>query len=186
MGGSKFLVLVGGIVGIVSFFLPLIAVKDSGVEGAVSAFQIVKGLDKASEVVTGAAGELAKTAEEAGAAELQKATAEANDAFGKIKTVVMAIYAPALLLLIIGAIAVMKKQFGRVGGTFAFLFGLIGLGIWAILNAAANEVAADIAKGGGAGESVKGIAMHLLMVTGALGLVGGLMALIKPERKAAV
>ena len=183
MGAAKFLVLVGGIVGIVSFFMPLIAVKNSGIEGAVSAFQIVKGLETASEVVKGAAGEAAAAAEEAGSVELKKAAGEANQALSTVKNIVLGAYAPSLLMLIIGVVAVARKQFGRLGGTGGFLFGLITLGVWAILNAASNEVAADIAKAGGSVDSVKGMGMHLLMVAGALGLIGGLMALIKPERK---
>ena len=47
MGASKFLVLVGGVVGIVSFFLPLIEIKD---QGAISAFQVVKGIDTVKDM----------------------------------------------------------------------------------------------------------------------------------------
>ena len=45
MKASKFIVLVGGILGILSFFLPLVSVTRHGETVKVSAFQVVKGLD---------------------------------------------------------------------------------------------------------------------------------------------
>ena len=62
----------------------------------------------------------------------------------------------------------MRKKFGRVAGTFSLLFGLIGLGIGALLK--------------GAAEGDSGIGLTLLLVTGVAGVVGGLIALVKPER----
>jgi len=170
---TKFIVLVGGILGIIAFFLPLIAVKDSGVEGALSAFTIVKGIDQASDVIN----DKAVAAAADSAEEFASQKKDANDALGAVKGVVLAIFAPALLLVVIGGVGVMRKKFGRLGGTGALLFGLIGLGIWAVLNSAANDVASDAHAG-----SVKGIGMYLLAVTGACGILGGLMTLVKPDR----
>jgi hypothetical protein len=59
-----------------------------------------------------------------------------------------------------------------VAGTFSLLSGLIGLGIAMILKSAA--------------EGDGGIGLTLLLVTGVAGVVGGLAALIKPERLATV
>ena len=70
--------------------------------------------------------------------------------------------------VLIGGLGVMRKQFGRVAGTFSLLFGLIGLGIGALLK--------------GAAEGDSGIGLTLLLVTGVAGVVGGLIALVKPER----
>jgi hypothetical protein len=176
MAFSKFIVLLGGVLGIVAFFLPLIAVKNSGVEGAISAFQIVKGIETAKDVVKGAAAEVA--AQDPDNAQIKEATTAANDGLKAVRNVTLAVFAPAVLLTLIGVAGVVRKQFGRLAGTGSFLFGVIGLGIWAILNTAANEAAAEMT-----GESVKGMGMHLLMVTGACGILGGLMGLIKPERK---
>ena len=164
----KFFVLVTGLLGLIAFFLPLVAVKDSGVKGAISAFTIVKGIDKASDVVEGSAAA-------AGTAAEKQAVKEANNALGQVKGIVLAIFAPALLLTILGGIGTMRGRFGRGMGTGALLFGVIGLAIWALLNSAAQEA-------GGSGGSVAGIGLHMLLITGIGGALGGLFALIKPDR----
>ena len=176
---TKFLVLAGGLVGLLAFFLPLVAVKHSGVTGALSAYRIVKGIDNAEQVIANADTGSVGGATDPEAARVSKA--EANQALGEVKGVVLAIFAPALLLALIGGVAVLRKKFGRLGGVGALLFGGIGLGIWALLNSAANEVAAS----GNTGD-VKGVGMYLLMVTGLCGLVGGILALARPDRGQAV
>ena len=133
MKASKFIILAAGILGLLAFFLPLVAVKDSGVKGALSAFQIVKGLDGAQDQVSANAKELdvqlaAMNTTVNGRAATSK---DANEALGAVKGVVMAIFAPALLLAIIGGIAASRKKLGRLGGFGALFFGLIGLAIWA-------------------------------------------------------
>ena len=182
MSATKFIVLAGGIIGIIAFFLPLIAVKQPGITGAISAFQVVKGIDTAKDIVKGAGDAATDAAVEAGAetAEAKKAVTEVNDGLSTVKNIFLAAFAPALFLALIGGFAVMRKQFGRLAGTGALIFGLLEFGVWALLNAAANEVAAKGATG-----DVKGIGMHLLLVTGLAGVIGGILGLAKPERKVA-
>ncbi len=161
MKASKFIVLVGGILGILAFFLPMVTVQRSDFSGSVSAFQIVKGLDTLS--VAAGSHEATVALADAGAS-----AQSAKDALDGMKGIVMAIFAPALMLVLIGGLGVMRKKFGRVAGTFSLLFGLIGLGIGALLK--------------GAAEGDSGIGLTLLLVTGVAGVVGGLIALVKPER----
>lgn len=165
---TKYIVLAAGVIGLIAFFLPLIAVQKSGIEGKLSAFQIVKGIDSAQDVVKDAP---------AGTVQDRTAVRDANSALGAIKGVVLAIFAPALLLVIFGGVGAAKKRFGRGLAIPSMIFGLLGLLIWAVLNAAASE-------GGGGGESVAGIGMHLLLFTGLGGALGGLIATIKPDRSA--
>ena len=171
---TKFVVLAGGILGLLAFFLPLVAVKNSGVTGALSAYRIVKGIDSADQVVSGA--DTAAVDAYSASDSFQESKADANKALSDVKPVVLAIFAPALLLALIGGVAVLRKKFGRLGGVGALLFGGVGLGIWAILNTAANEVAET------GGSDVKGMGMWLLMLTGLCGLVGGILTLAKPDR----
>lgn len=163
MKASKFIVLVGGILGILAFFLPLVSVERQGIKATVSAYEVIKGLDQV-EVAVDQAG--ARSAVEVATAE------SAKDGIGAIKGIVMAVFAPALLLGLIGAAGVARKRFGRVAGTFSLLLGLVGLGIAAMLKSAA--------------EGDGGIGLTLLLVTGLAGAVGGIAALIKPERLAQV
>ena len=163
MKASKFIVLVGGILGILSFFLPLVSVERGGTKASVSAYQVIKGLDAVEVAVDDGAKQAAFDVE---------TSASAKKDIGAMKGIVMAIFAPALLLGLMGAAGVARKRFGRVAGTFSLLAGLIGLGIAMILKSAA--------------EGDGGIGLTLLLVTGVAGVVGGLAALIKPERLATV
>jgi len=164
MKASKFIVLAGGILGILAFFLPMVSVDRGDYSGTVSAFQIFKGLDSLS--VQAGTEEVNVAMASAGAS-----AAEAKQALDGMKGIVMAIFAPALLLVLIGGLGVARKKFGRVAGAFSLIFGLVGLGIGALLKSAA--------------EGDSGIGLTLLLVTGVAGVVGGLMALVKPERPAA-
>jgi hypothetical protein len=159
MKASKFIVLVGGILGILAFFLPLVSVERQGAKASVSAYQVIKGLDQVEVAVDQGARQAAYSMETG---------AEAKKDIGAMKGIVMAVFAPALLLSLIGAAGVARKRFGRVAGTFSLLFGLVGLGIGAILKSAA--------------EGDGGVGLTLLIVTGLAGVVGGIAALIKPER----
>lgn len=165
---TKYIVLAAGLIGLVAFFMPLIAVQKSGVEGKLSAYRIVKGIDSAQDVVKEAGAG-------AGTVEDKQAVEEANKALGDVKGIVLAIFGPALLLALFGGIGAAKKRFGRGLAIPSFLIGLIGLGIWALLNSAASA---------GDGESVAGVGMHMLMLTGLGGTIGGLFAMIKPDRSA--
>jgi hypothetical protein len=158
---TKYVVLLAGVVGLIAFFLPLVAVNKSGIEGKLSAYRIVKGIDSADQVVASA---------ESGST---SGVAEANKALGAIKGIVVAIFVPALLLVVFGGVGAARKRFGRGLAIPSMIVGLVGLGFWALLNAAASA---------GDGGSVAGAGMHLLLVTGLLGTLGGLIATIKPDR----
>lgn len=161
---AKFIILGAGLIGLLAFFMPLIAVEKSGVEGKLSAFTIVKGIDTAQDVV-GAAGQ---------GMDDTKAVAEANEALSSVKMVVLAIFVPAFFLALMGGVAVMRRRIGRGFGILSLLFGIIGLAIWSVIDSAAT--APD-------GESAAGMGMHMLMLTGLGGIVGGIIATIKPEPK---
>lgn len=163
MKASKFIVLVGGILGILAFFLPMVSVDREGKHVTVSAFQVVKGLDAVSSEMD--KDEVKMKAASYGETESLRGAKSSVDG---IKGIVLAVFAPALLLALIGGAGVARKKFGRVAGTFSLLFGLVGLGIGAILKSAA--------------EGDSGIGLTLLLVTGLAGLVGGILALAKPER----
>jgi len=171
MKASKFIVLLGGILGILAFFLPLVSVtRGAGAEqatGTVSAFQIVKGIDEikvhVDQASTNTHGDVAVSADQ-----LREMKENTKGGLDQIKGIVMAIFAPALLLALLGGAGILRGKFQRLSGVFAFLRGAVGLGIGALLK--------------GAAEGDSGIGMTLLLVTGVLGLAGGLLALVKPER----
>jgi hypothetical protein len=175
MKASKLIVLAGGILGILAFFLPLVSVQRDNFHGTVSAFQLIKGLDTASDAVDKADAQVDSQVnvasfggEDANAS--HAAAGEAKKDLGALKAIVLAIFAPALLLALIGALGVKRKRFGRGAGALSLVLGLVGLGIAMILKSAA--------------EGDAGIGLTLLLVTGVSGVVGGMLALIKPQRLA--
>jgi hypothetical protein len=173
MKASKLIVLVGGILGILAFFLPLVSVQRDNFHGTVSAFQLVKGLDTASDAVDKADSQVNVASVGADDAVATHAAAgEAKKDLGALKAIVLAIFAPALLLVLIGALGVKRNRFGRGAGALALVLGLVGLGIAMILKSAA--------------EGDAGIGLTLLLLTGVSGVVGGLLGLIKPQRAAAL
>jgi hypothetical protein len=179
MKASKLIVLAGGILGILAFFLPLVSVQRDNFHGTVSAFQLIKGLDTASDAVDKADAQVdsrvdtqVNVASFGGedVAASHAAAGEVKKDLGALKAIVLAIFAPALLLALIGALGVKRKRFGRGAGALSLVLGLVGLGIAMILKSAA--------------EGDAGIGLTLLLVTGVSGVVGGMLALIKPQRLA--
>ena len=169
---SKFIVLAGGLLGIIGFFLPFISAQIEGKELGVSAFQVIKGIDLAEEVADEAAA-AAKAENAAAAGEVDKARSDFQDVLGKIKAFLYAVYAPALLMLLFGILGAVKHRFGRGVGVLSLLLGLLTLGVWALLSAAAGEAG---------GEAKLGLGAQLLLATGIGGALGGLVATIKPDR----
>src|SRR5215813_2647808 len=161
MKAAKFIVFIGGVLGIVAFFLPLVSVTHHGQKVTVSAMQVVKGLDTIHTEVDGNDEVRASMSSPTGI----RAT---KDAVGAIKGIVIAVFVPALVLAAIGGGAVARRRFGRLGSIFSLIIGLISLGIAGILTAAA--------------EGDSGAGLYLLLLSAIAGTLGGLLATIKPDR----
>jgi len=162
MKASKLIVFIGGVLGIIAFFLPLITVTSHGHKGSASALQIFKGASEVSDAVD--------SDHDVRASLSHQEMSAAKDGASAVKGIVMAVFFPAVLLAILGGAGMMRRKFGRVAGTFSLIFGLIGLAIAGLLVAASE---------GGTGSGA-----ILLVVTGIAGFLGGLLALIKPDRGA--
>jgi hypothetical protein len=169
MKASKFIVLVGGILGLIAFFLPAVNVTTERGKVGVSAMQLVAGLDLAKSAVD----EAAVTPDTADAAAFSKARGDTSAEISKIKGFVLALFAPALLLVLLGGVGAMRRKFGRGFGAMSLLLGLISLALGALIMSVASE---------GGSETGAGIAITLLVVTGIAGAIGGLLALVKPDR----
>jgi hypothetical protein len=170
---AKFLVLAAGLIGLVAFFLPFLSVEAEGKSVSVSAFQAVRGISVVEGVVDEAAG-----TPSAASAEGQKAMADLDELLTKVKAFLYVMYAPALLLVLLGVIGVVKQKFGRGLGILSFLFGLVALGFWALLFMAAGEAN----KGDTQGQVALGLGVQLMLGAGALAVIGGLTNTIKPDR----
>lgn len=170
MKAAKLLVLLAGVLGVAAFFLPMATVSHEGQTVSVSAFQLFTGVQALEDTVSSTDHVEGMTADELG-----KQKRDVTQTLAEIKGVVLACFLPGALLAIIGGVALVRRRFGRVGGAFAVLLGVVGLLVFTGLNAGAD--AAD-------GAASRGVAMYLLLGTGLLGVTGGLLALVKPERPA--
>ncbi|MBP9087583.1 MAG: hypothetical protein KBG15_15780 [Kofleriaceae bacterium] len=172
MKASAVLVIIGGLLGLIGFFMPFVALKQDGVAITMSASQFVRGQiphvkadDKTQQVVLDSAD--GRAAMQAGVDESTKAIENLQE----IKTFIIVVYAVPGVLLLLGAIGFLRQRFGRAIGALCLLLGLSVLGIGALLQSAS--------------EGQAGLGVTLLLPAGAAVALGSLIALIKPLRPAA-
>ena len=159
---TKHMVLLGGVLALIAWFVPYGTVHVGPVHARVSAFDVIKGIDSLGQVSN-------VEGNEAIDSEIAKA-----DDNSTTKGYTALVFGPPLLLLVIGGIAEKRKKLGRLGGVGAML-----LGAWAAVFAAAliSVLGQDASEGAGVGAGC-----YLFLAGGALGGLGGLLALIKPDR----
>ena len=165
---AKFIVLGGGVLGLLGFFLPLITATYQDVNAQISTFQLVRGIDDIQDIVEVKVDDVPPEAK-AGIADFNESLKEARVFF-------YALFAPAALLTLFGLLAVAKAHMGRVLGFLCFLAGGAGVGVWVLLQTVISEAAKSGTTATG------GVGMHLILASGALGALAGLVALISPEQ----
>ncbi len=158
---AKFAILIAGVLGLVSFFLP--ALKGNGT--SFSAMQIVKGVE---EIATG----VHDVAEQTGDDQAKAFSGGVSEIANQIKGFILIMFAPFLLFIAIGGAGVARKRLGRLGGVGGLLFGLVTSALSGLVVAATND-------GGGEGP---GIGIYVALLAGLAGMVSGLLVLIKPDR----
>jgi hypothetical protein len=170
---AKFMVLAGGLMGLVAFFLPLLSVDVAGKTLTVTAFQAVRGAEAVKQNWESEIGAKVESTPE-----IKQALDRFDELLTKVKPYLYIMYAPAALLVLLGLIGVMKQKFGRGFGVLSLLLGLVAFGFWALLYFAAGEAKKEQA------EVVFGVGLgvHLLLGTGILGFVGGAVNTFKPDR----
>lgn len=161
----KILVLVAGLAGVAGFFLPAL----SGAE-SYSGFQVFRGVSTGADML-----EKAKTVGkeyEATKGATEKFDAQVETGATALKGIILGFYVPALLLVILGVVGLIRGKFQRVSGVFAVLLGLVSSLVWGIFALGASDA--------NSGFSV-GIGLHMLLVAGLGGLIAGIGALVKPD-----
>jgi hypothetical protein len=176
MKAWKFLVLAGGIAGLIGFFLPFTKGHEerTNLDISFSGYQLVKGIDSIKDAVKEVAADAKKV--ETSRAVDESLAKEMEEGMSAVRGFALIAYAPAALLAIMGAFALVLRRFGRLGGVFAFLLGAVSAGIWGLLWAAAGE-----ARHEGTTLSLQ-MGAHMLLVAGIAGLVAGLGALVVPDK----
>ncbi len=170
MKAWKYLVLIGGIAGIAGFFLPFITFKspDGDIEGSVSAYQIVRGIDAVDELI-----DTTKPVTSSNA-DAQRVVSTINTELERYRGALIAVYIPAAALAILGVLVGIRRRMGRISGLLAIVIGLANAGVWLLFYQVSTEqhdVTAAI-----------GLGLHALLIAGGLSALAGVGALFVPDR----
>lgn len=171
----KILVLLAGLVGLVGFFLPLRVL--SGLDGHAgthaSAYEIAQGVDETQQLIT--------YAEQLGIS-TRELSASLDQNLEHYRYAMLGMFAPSLILLLVGVVAIGRGGLGRIGGFFALAFG--GASLLAFV--AALVLAGDLVLHHDAVEvrlsSSLGPGMYCLLASGVLGMFAGAAAVLRPDR----
>ena len=147
------LILLGGVVGIVAFFLPLF---QAGYMGAETSFSSLRMVTEGNDL-------------------LKPETPKERENLRTFNVVVLVGFGSTALLLLMAILSL--GRLGRGAGLLCLAFSIAALGTGILFYVACKETAKE------SGLNVAGIGITLLMAAGAAGLLGSLGALIKPERK---
>ncbi len=172
MKAWKYITLLGGIAGLVGFFLPFVAFAsaDHSITGTVSAYQIVRGIDSVNELMSGVAPALLPS---------EQATAWAgnfNTQITDYRGAIVGFFIPAVLLALLGALAGVRRRMGRLAGLFALLFGAGNVAVWILFKTISDEQSSrDVV-------TTMGIGVHLVLAAGCAAVLAGLGAMLSPDR----
>jgi hypothetical protein len=163
----KILILLTGLAGLAGFFLPMTKTADK----SFSALDIMRA--KTADNAAAITEQVKKVGDtyDASKGMTDKAAADIGErGLNGLKGVVAALFVPALLLTLIGLVGVVRGRFLRLGAIFALLLGLVSAAIWGIFFLASGSAAGSI-----------GIGLHMLLVAGLGGIIGGIGNLISPD-----
>jgi hypothetical protein len=171
MKATKFIVIAAALIGLIGFFLPLVKGETEEWDASLSGFSIMKGIDKPTDIV-----HLKNAAQQAAAENFEASYQDEIDKFAKdandLRPLVFIVFGPTLLLLVLGGVAAARGKFERLGGVAALILGAIS----SVLGAAFMAVSDSTS------QIKAGPAAYLMMVSGIVAGVAGLISLIKPDR----
>jgi hypothetical protein len=174
MKAWKYVILVGGLAGLLGFFLPFARGHDERlkIDRGVSAYELAKGLNKKEFV------EEAKQLK-VNEADAERAATELEEGLKDARAFAVIAYIPGALLALIGVFGVVMGRCGRLTGLFALVCGVASAGIWALL-----ETAAGKASEAHTGTATVTLAMgtHMLLIAGLCGALAGFGAVLAPDK----
>jgi len=166
----KYVVLLGGILGVAGFFAPFMEYRapDGSLSGA-SAYEIVRG-----EVDVASLMNKAETLGMVTHAQAVEATQVLEKGIQAYRYVMIAVFVPAALTFLIGLGSFARKQMGRLAGLFCIVLGGAAVGVWIFFfrsDPPAQQIIGRL-----------GLGLYALAACGLLGAVGGLGSLVFPDR----
>jgi len=177
MKAWKFMLLAGGLVGLIGFFLPFMKVENGATNGAVglSGMQMVKGISDARELLSE---EVAKMPEP----QMQKLVSDMNETLKQAGGLIMMFYIPTALVFLVGLVNTARKKMGRLAGLLGLIAGAAAILVWVLFQQVIHSDETSAAGAAAATTVTMGLGLHLILVSGLLGAIGGLGALVKPDR----
>ena len=107
-------------------------------------------------------------------AEAERALVVVNSELARYRGAVIAVFAPAVALALLGALAGARRKMGRIAGLLAIALGLVNAGIWLVFfDVAIDEPDVRVNLGYG---------LHVLLIAGIFGALAGIGALLAPDR----
>ncbi|MCA9675273.1 MAG: hypothetical protein H6709_04950 [Kofleriaceae bacterium] len=175
MKAIKFVILGAGLLGLLSFFLPLVKGTINGETLSFSAGDVMKGVDLAQQGVKQVKDSVTDDISEV-APDAKQSLKDLDDALDTIKGIVILFFAPSFFLFVIGGVGALRKKLGRLGGVGALLIGALGAAMSGFVIAVLSDPGVKEVGFG------PGLALYLLMVGDVAAVVCGLLTLIKPDR----
>jgi len=168
----KVLVLLAGVTGVIGFFTPLVEYRsaDGRITSDASAFQMARDVDSAGDI-TDQATRLGLSRDDA--RRLAKALHDGTNAY---RGGIIAFFAPAGLLTLLGVILLLRDRMGRLSGLVAIVLGVACGAVFSRFwqaDQASRDLSASL-----------GLGLYLLLAAGLGGALAGLGALIHPDRGA--
>lgn len=165
----KVLALLAGVAGIIGFFTPLIEYRsnDGKITGDASAFQIVRGVDDASDVF--AQGEQLGLSKE----DSQRIANVFHEGLSAYRGVAIAFFAPAGLLMLLGILLLLRDRMGRFSGLISLMLGAACCAVFGLFwqaDQSSRDASASL-----------GLGVYLLLGAGLGGVLAGLGALVSPD-----
>ena len=171
----KYLMVIAGLVGVAGLFLPLVEVRHGPIVVGFSAKQLTFDMDDARNLLET---KIPRFAEKRLPADVRSARDDARLVADASRGAALA-FAPALVMVALGALGYLLRRFGRLFGGCAVLLGLSSIGAWVGLRYAIRYALEDIALKHTTVDLQLGA--HALLAIGALGIIAGIGALARPD-----
>lgn len=174
----KVVVLIAGLVGVAGFFLPLrtLASDDGRITAHRSAYEIVGGIDASQALV----------AQLGAAADAPAFAREASHALETYRYTMIALFAPSVLLVVVGLAGIARGRAGRIAGISAIVFGLASVAAFLGLLALAGDLVVHDERIVLRLSSTIGAGMYALAIAGVVGAIAGFAALVRRRPRAIV
>jgi hypothetical protein len=172
---AKHVLILLGLVGVLGVVMPLAELRKGPAGVTLSAKELSFGLEKTHGMLDR---KLPGFLEKRVPIDVRDARDDVKMVADYLKWAVL-VFAPAVLLVLIGIVAVTRKRLGRPLASAALFVGVIALGTWIALHEVIAYALVEADVKGMTIELMSGA--HMLLITAATGIGVGIAALVRPD-----